>query len=108
MAGSEFRQPATANRLECPSESYASDGDLSVSLADGQLLDHDDTRIHYRAPAKPGSSGSPLFNEHWELIGMHHAADSAMRRLHGFEGTYEANEAISIHAIQRLMRSSAP
>ena len=88
--------------------SHASDGDLSVSLADGELLDHDDTRIHYRAPTKPGNSGSPLFNEHWELIGVHHAADREMPRLHGLEGTYEANEAISIHAIQRLMRSSAP
>jgi V8-like Glu-specific endopeptidase len=30
--------------------------------------------LGYTSDALPGSSGSPLFNEHWELIGLHQAA----------------------------------
>jgi V8-like Glu-specific endopeptidase len=30
--------------------------------------------IQYETDAEPGSSGSPLFNDQWQLIGIHHSA----------------------------------
>lgn len=75
-------------------------GGLSFSLQDNLLLDWDDSRVHYRTPTEPGSSGSPVFNDQWELIALHHAGRSDMRRLKGQPGTYEANEGISIQAIK--------
>lgn len=75
-------------------------GGLSFSLQDNLLLDWDERRVHYRAPTEPGSSGSPVFNDQWELIALHHAGRADMRKLHDQPDTYEANEGISILAIQ--------
>ncbi|MEL6260959.1 MAG: trypsin-like peptidase domain-containing protein [Cyanobacteria bacterium J06626_6] len=30
--------------------------------------------IQYQTDAEPGSSGSPLFNDQWQLVGIHHSA----------------------------------
>ncbi|WP_284618639.1 serine protease [Aquabacterium humicola] len=79
---------------------------LQVSLHDSLLLDIDDDKrlVHYRTPTDPGSSGSPVFNSVWKVIALHHGGSATTPRLHG-EGSYEANEGISIAAIKR--RASA-
>lgn len=80
-------------------------GGLSFSLQDNLLLDWDERRVHYRTPTEPGSSGSPVFNDQWELIALHHAGRADMRKLKGAEGTYEANEGISILAIREGLQA---
>lgn len=77
---------------------------LSLSLNDNLLLDWDDRLVHYRAPTEGGSSGSPVFNQQWDLIGLHHAGGLTMPRLNGKEGTYPANEGIWI---QRIIKALA-
>jgi len=77
--------------------------ELSYSIDDNLLLDYDDSVIHYRAPTEHGSSGSPVFNRDWEVMGLHHAGRSDMRRLHGEDGTYPANEGIWIEAIRTAL-----
>jgi hypothetical protein len=74
-------------------------GDLSLSINDNDLLDRDDRYLHYRAPTEGGSSGSPVFNRDWRVIGLHHAGGDAIRRLNNKEGTYQANEGIRIDVI---------
>jgi hypothetical protein len=81
-------------------------GKLSFSLHDNLLLDHQDPRIHYRTPTEGGSSGSPVFNQQWRLVGLHHLGDAQMSRLHGKPGTYEANEGIWIGAIKEAIVSA--
>jgi hypothetical protein len=71
----------------------------SAAMQDNLMLDHDRTRLHYRTPTEGGSSGSPVFNKLWKLIGLHHAGDTQMRKLNGKPGTYEANEGLWIGAI---------
>jgi len=77
---------------------------LSISLNDNLLLDWDDWKVHYRAPTEGGSSGSPVFNQQWDLIGLHHAGSLTMPRLKGQDGTYAANEGIWI---QRIIKALA-
>lgn len=74
---------------------------LQISMQDSGLLDIDDHErlIHYRTPTDPGSSGSPVFNTKWEVVALHHGGASSAPRLHG-SGTYEANEGISLLAIE--------
>lgn len=74
-------------------------GGLSFSMQDNLLLDWDERRVHYRTPTEPGSSGSPVFDDQWRLVALHHAGKSTMRMLNGKSGVYEANEGINIRAI---------
>ena len=79
-------------------------GSLSFSIEDNQLLDHEAPRIHYRAPTEGGSSGSPVFNAQWKLIGLHHAGGNEMRRLNNKDGVYGANEGLWIQSIIQNMQ----
>lgn len=79
-------------------------GVLSFSMQDNLLLDYDDRLLHYRAPTEGGSSGSPVFNGQWKLIGLHHAGYTSVNRLNNKGGTYAANEGISIFAIREELK----
>lgn len=78
---------------------------LQISLQDSRLLDVDDVErlVHYRTPTDPGSSGSPVFNSNWEVVALHHGGSFTTPRLHG-GGVYEANEGISLQAIEKAWR----
>ncbi len=79
-------------------------GGLSFSIEDNLLLDHEAPRVHYRAPTEGGSSGSPVFNQQWELIALHHAGGSRMRQLNGKRGVYPANEGLAFGSILQQVR----
>ena len=74
-----------------------------LSFSSGEFLGHKTPRLHYRAATEGGSSGSPVFNADWRLVGLHHSGGEAMPKLSGEPGTYEANEGISIAAIASAM-----
>ena len=44
-----------------------------LALRDNQVVDLLPDFLHYRADTQPGSSGSPVFNDQWELVGLHHS-----------------------------------
>ncbi len=81
---------------------------LSLSLYDNRVLDADETYIHYRTPTKPGSSGSAMYNNAWQLVALHHAGSLELPRLNGKLGVYPANEGIRIDVIQRASLSPGP
>jgi V8-like Glu-specific endopeptidase len=78
-------------------------GTLSLSIHDNLLLDYENPILHYRTPTEGGSSGSPVFNQQWRLIALHHKGGKQLRRLNGKPGTYEANEGIWIQAISKAV-----
>lgn len=79
---------------------------LSFSIHDNFLLDYDDRLLHYRSPTEPGSSGSPVFNDAWDLIGLHHRGLRKMPRLKDKVGIYPANEGIWIGAIMEGIKKA--
>ena len=47
-----------------------------VVLQENRLLDLPDDPpgwLHYESDTMPGSSGAPLFNNRWEMVGLHHS-----------------------------------
>jgi S1-C subfamily serine protease len=77
-------------------------GGLSISLTDNALLGYSDRLLHYRAPTEGGSSGSPVFDDQWRLVALHHGG-GRLKRLDG-PGVYDANEGIHIHRILEAVR----
>jgi V8-like Glu-specific endopeptidase len=75
-------------------------GGLSYSIDDNLLLDHERSVVHYRAPTEGGSSGSPVFNQDWDLLALHHAGGMKMKQLNGKAGTYPANEGLYFQSIR--------
>ncbi len=76
-------------------------GELAFTLEDTKLLDYDEQKIHYRTSTAAGNSGSAVFDDTWELVGLHHGGSLTMERLHNAGGTYEANEGILMAAIAK-------
>ncbi len=74
-------------------------GKLQISIHDNHLIEFDDRKILYRTPTNPGSSGSPVFDEDWNLVGLHHAGSAETSRLDGSGEVVEANEGIRLSAI---------
>ncbi|TMU50686.1 trypsin-like peptidase domain-containing protein [Flagellimonas algicola] len=63
-----------------------------IAIHDNRIQYIYDTVMHYTTDTEPGSSGSPVFDNEWNLVGLHHAG----RNLG--DGKAE-NEAIRIAAI---------
>jgi V8-like Glu-specific endopeptidase len=74
-------------------------GQLSISIDDNLQVGWQKPRLHYTTPTEPGNSGSPVFDDSWRLLAVHHAGSDRMQRLDGRPGLYKANEGIWIHAV---------
>lgn len=96
---------------------------LQFSLQDNVLLDHEcppdgqpqnleRRRVHYSAATEKGSSGSPVFDEYWQCIALHHAGgkrdpqrgEYGIAALNGGYTLVEANEGIWMGSIQDDVR----
>lgn len=44
-----------------------------IAIHDNNVIDLKDKVIHYRTDTEPGSSGSPVMNNDWRLVALHHA-----------------------------------
>lgn len=73
-----------------------------IAVRNNLLLTVDDTNmLTYGTDTEPGSSGSPVFNDDWELIALHHAGGSEA------PGRLVGNEGIRISAIVRHVATVA-
>ncbi|NKX53692.1 DNA/RNA non-specific endonuclease [Arthrobacter mobilis] len=44
-----------------------------LALQQNELVDRLENFLHYHTDTSPGSSGSPLYNNQWEIVGLHHS-----------------------------------
>ena len=73
--------------------------EMVVSLQDNRIIKQEDAKLFYRTPTEHGSSGSPVFNQRWELVALHHAGPSFSKS--------DANEGLLIGRVfERSGRSS--
>jgi endonuclease G len=76
----------------------------AVAIRENQITDVFDDFINYATDTMPGSSGSPVFNDEWVTIALHHSGvpdpnDSSK---------YIANEGIRISSIMKFMTLLRP
>ncbi len=45
---------------------------LKISVLDGEMLQYDKESFIHTCPTVAGSSGAPIFNSNWQVIGVHH------------------------------------
>jgi len=83
--------------------------DLRFSLQDNHLIACNERLLQYRTPTKPGSSGSPVFEDFgWQLIGLHYWGDKNSPSLTE-EGKFcEANQGITMTELRTRTRQSPP
>jgi endonuclease G len=74
-----------------------------VVLRENKLVDIPEQVLHYLTDTEPGSSGSPVFNDQWEVIALHHA--SVPGTTEGDSPGY-LNEGIRISRILRHLREA--
>lgn len=88
------------------------DGDFKqIVLRENRLLNRDPTVLHYMADTSPGSSGSPVFNDQWEVIALHHWGEPHLVETGpgGQPLGREMNEGIRVSAIvDELTRALPP
>jgi V8-like Glu-specific endopeptidase len=65
---------------------------LAMGMAEKLTLNAAGNRVRHGVPTEPGSSGSPMFDQDWTLIALHHSGDPK-------EIKPEYNEAIPISLI---------
>ena len=69
-----LRNPATATRGEAVNIIQHPRGQMKqVALQNNDVTYVYDKVLHYRTDTEPGSSGSAVFNNKWELVALHHA-----------------------------------
>jgi hypothetical protein len=59
-------------------------------------------RVRYAMDVEPGLPGSPVFDEAWELVALHHAAGHPDL---GYPGTWRHNEGVRLDAIVAHLRA---
>ena len=63
-----------------------------------------DSFLHYEADTEPGSSGSPVFDDGWEVVALHHASVRAPdhAELGGF-----VNEGIRVSGLRAFITAQS-
>ncbi|MEO8069379.1 MAG: DNA/RNA non-specific endonuclease [Flavobacteriales bacterium] len=78
------------------------DADLKqITLRENLLVSRLEHVLHYKADTMPGSSGSPVFNDQWEAIALHHYGEPFRQK--GRKGM-DLNEGIRVSAIVRALK----
>ncbi len=44
-----------------------------IAIRNNEVIGLKQSVVHYRTDTEPGSSGSPVFNDRWDLVALHHA-----------------------------------
>ncbi len=101
-----LRNPSTVTRNERVNIIQHPKGlPKKVAIHDNKVIRIKDKVVHYHTDTEPGSSGSPVFNNKWDLVALHHAGWSVGSGRSTNEGVRIS--AIVSHLLRRSNESSA-
>jgi endonuclease G len=88
-------------------------GRKQICVRENKLIQRKDDVIWYTTDTEPGSSGSPVFNNDWFVVALHHAGvpetkDGVSQRQ--LDGSYKwiANEGIRVSRIVQTLKQALP
>ncbi|WP_327090522.1 serine protease [Nonomuraea sp. NBC_01738] len=64
-----------------------------ITIRRSELVDQLPSHLHYSGDTEQGSSGSPVFNDQWEVVALHHSG------VPGPDGAWVANEGVRVSSI---------
>jgi V8-like Glu-specific endopeptidase len=73
---------------------HPSGGPKQIALTANQVVNQFEYRLQYTTDTLPGSSGSPVFNDKWKVVALHHAGGNVVKNRAG--QTHFANEGILV------------
>ena len=78
-----------------------------ISIRNNLLVVRTDTTLLYETDTQVGSSGSPVFNDDWEVVALHHWGEPFLRRVDddGKPVPNEVNEGIRISALVKNLKA---
>jgi endonuclease G len=76
-------------------------GKKQIALRENRIVDVLEKFLHYETDTEPGSSGSPVFNDQWEVVALHHASVPAEG--HAEYGGF-LNEGIRVSRLLEFLR----
>ncbi|QRM32464.1 DNA/RNA non-specific endonuclease [Microvirga sp. VF16] len=81
-----------------------------IVLRENRIMGRLDRVLHYEADTEGGSSGSPVFNDAWEVVALHHWGKPFLdtRSVDGQEIPITVNEGVRISRIVEHLRASLP
>ena len=83
---------------------HPSGGPKAVTVRENQVKTIQEDFIHYLTDTEPGSSGSPVFNNQWAVVALHHAGVPDPDA----PGRWIANEGIRISSIAKRVSELYP
>jgi len=84
---------------------HPSGGTKQLVVRENHLLARTANTLIYGSDTEPGSSGSPVFNDDWEAIGLHHWGEPYRALTDQFENLPKSgNEAIRISSIVKYLK----
>jgi len=81
-----------------------------ITIRNNLLTARTDRTLLYETDTEQGSSGSPIFNDDWEIIGLHHWGAPFLERQddQGHQISKNVNEGVRISAIYRDLKTRLP
>lgn len=79
-----------------------------VTVRNNLLAERTDNTLLYETDTEVGSSGSPVFNDDWDVVALHHYGEPFRAKVDGGGQRPELNEGIRISSIVRVMRALMP
>lgn len=71
-----------------------------IAVRENQITEILPNILRYQTDTQPGSSGSPVFNDSWQVVALHHSA------VPGSDGNYICNEGIRVSALMNFLAAS--
>lgn len=88
-------------------------GRKKICVRENQFIKRDDRYLWYTTDTEPGSSGSPVFNNDWYVVALHHAGvpakqDGVIQK--NPDGSYKwiANEGVRASRIVKALKQALP